>query len=62
MGETLPPYSATGAGLFYPEAYEDFVGHLEVSERSEVIRGYARRLCSADPEAEPHRVELFLGV
>mmetsp|Transcript_51359 Transcript_51359/g.94925 ORF Transcript_51359/g.94925 Transcript_51359/m.94925 type:complete len:384 (+) Transcript_51359:27-1178(+) len=43
------PYSAQGAGAFFPEAYEEFLQALPEQEQSDPLAAYARRLASSDP-------------
>ncbi len=38
-----------GASELYPEAWDEFVGHIPEAERGELIEAYQRRLTSDDP-------------
>ena len=39
-----------GASELYPEAWDDFIGHIPAEERAELLEAYHRRLTSEDPE------------
>ena len=39
-----------GASELYPEAWDDFIGHIPADERPELLEAYHRRLTSEDPE------------
>jgi proline iminopeptidase len=39
-----------GASELYPEAWDDFIGHIPAEERPELLEAYHRRLTSEDPE------------
>ncbi len=40
----------SGASAFYPEGWDDFVGHIPAAERSNLLEAYHRHLTSEDPD------------
>lgn len=51
------PYSAAGAGLFFPEAYEAFAAAVDATgaQPGELLGRYAERLASEDAKASARR-------
>jgi proline iminopeptidase len=41
-----------GAGWIFPDAWEDYVGHIPEGERGDLLRAYYKRLTSSDPEEQ----------
>jgi proline iminopeptidase len=41
-----------GASWIFPDAWEDYVGHVPPAERGDLLRAYYERLTSSDPEVQ----------
>ncbi|CAJ1350195.1 unnamed protein product, partial [Effrenium voratum] len=55
------PYSAEGAGLFFPEAYEALLRAVPVEERKDVIAALAKRVTSPDPAVKLPAVSAYVS-
>ena len=46
------PQPGYGASRIFPDAYEEFAGHLYPEERGDILRGYHKLLTSDDRETQ----------
>lgn len=54
-------YRADGVALRFPSAWRAFVGHLDETERRDLLTSYYRRLTSSDPEVVARAAAAWAG-